>query len=256
MRWWRRREVREVPLAGVQLGWDLHSHLVPGVDDGAATLEDGLELVAGLVRQGYRGAVVTPHIHSDLYPNSRETLVAPFARLQEAVGERFAEFQLQLAAEYLIDERFERHVESGDLLDFAGVDDGGREARCVLVEFGFAALPPQAERALFDLARGGYVPVIAHIERYPFLDLGAALRWADRGALLTVNAASLAGAYGPQVQGIALGVVKAGRAAALCSDAHGTRHIDSLPVAMALPAVQAALEAGGFHLHRFLGART
>lgn len=255
MRWWR-RAAKEIAPAGVSLGWDVHSHLVPGVDDGAATLEDGIELVEGLVRQGYRGAVVTPHIHSDLYPNTRQSLAEPFARIQEAVGVRFPGFELRLAAEYLIDERFDLHLEAGDLLDFAGADDSGQAARCVLVEFGFAALPPQAERVLFDLARGGYVPVIAHIERYPYLDLAAALRWADRGALLTVNAASLAGAYGPQVQGLALGVVKAGRAAALCSDAHGMRHIDCLPMAFALPAVQAALEAGGFHLHRFLGART
>lgn len=252
MRWWRRAE-EEVAPAGVSLGWDVHSHLVPGVDDGAATLEEGLVLVEGLVRHGYRGAVVTPHVHSDLYPNSRTTLVEPFARLEAAAARQFPGFQLRLAAEYLIDERFERLVQEGDLLDFEGVDAGGQRARCVLVELGFAAMPPQAERVLFDLERIGYVPVLAHIERYPYLDLRTALRFAERGALLTVNAASLAGAYGPQVQTFARTVVKGGHAAALCSDAHGMRHIDCLPAAVALPEVRKALQTGGFPLHRHLG---
>jgi len=256
MRGWWRRAAREVAPAGVSLGWDVHSHLVPGVDDGAATLEEGLELLAGLVRHGYRGAVVTPHVHSDLYPNSRRTLAAPYAQLEAAAAIRFPGFQLRLAAEYLIDERFERIVQEGDLLDFEGVDAGGQPARCVLVELGFAALPPQAERVLFDLERIGYVPVLAHIERYPYLDLRAAFRFAERGTLLTVNAASLAGAYGLQVQTFARSIVKAGHAAALCSDAHGMRHIDCLPAAMALPEVQKALHAGGFRLHRHLGTRS
>jgi tyrosine-protein phosphatase YwqE len=248
---WRRKQV--VPLAGVQLGWDLHSHLVPGVDDGAATVEDALVLVDALVGQGYRGAVVTPHVHSDLYPNTPEGLAGPFAALQAAVLQRHPEFQLRLAAEYLIDERFERLVAEDRLLDFAGVDEAGRAARCVLVEFGFSALPPMTERVLFELARAGYQPVIAHIERYPFLDLAGALRWADRGALLTVNGSSLAGAYGPQVQALALGVIRAGRAAALCSDAHALRHVEALAVAVAVPEVREALEREAFVLNRSLG---
>ena len=66
---------------GEALHIDVHSHIVPGVDDGSSTLEESLELIERLVHMGYRGAVVTPHIHSDIYPNNRLTLVPAFEQL-------------------------------------------------------------------------------------------------------------------------------------------------------------------------------
>ena len=122
---------------GEVLHIDVHSHIVPGVDDGSSTLEESLELIERLVNMGYRGAVVTPHIHSDIYPNSRRSLAPAFDRLHKAVAARWSDFALQLAAEYFLDEHFVDCIAANDLLHFHAVDDIGQPVKCVLFEFGF-----------------------------------------------------------------------------------------------------------------------
>ena len=92
---------------GEYLVTDVHSHMVPGVDDGAENLEQSLAMIAQLVEMGYRQSVITPHIHSAIYPNSIHTLRDPFQKLQEAVHARWPEFKIHLAAEYFLDDHFE-----------------------------------------------------------------------------------------------------------------------------------------------------
>ena len=127
MGWWQRlRSGRKAALEpdfsgperaiGEALHIDVHSHIVPGVDDGSSTLEESLKLIERLVDMGYRGAVVTPHIHSDIYRNNRLTLVPAFEQLQQAVAARWTEFALQLAAEYFLDEHFADCIAANDLL--------------------------------------------------------------------------------------------------------------------------------------------
>ena len=82
--------------------YDFHSHLVPGVDDGAPNLAASIEMIDGLVALGYRGAVTTPHIMVGTYPNDRGTLEPPFDKLRQAVTERHPDFQLALGAEYFL----------------------------------------------------------------------------------------------------------------------------------------------------------
>ncbi len=102
-RWpWRKDRGHSISLG--ELKWDVHSHVVPGVDDGAPDMEAALEMVRGMHDLGYSGMVVTPHIMSDLYPNRRKTLEPSFEALQLAVKAEGIEMQLRLAAEYLLDQ--------------------------------------------------------------------------------------------------------------------------------------------------------
>ena len=110
MSWWNRLRSSpgksaqpEFNQPGMRLGEyliaDVHSHIIPGVDDGAESLEQSLKLIERLIELGYQRAVLTSHIHSDIYPNSKHTLTAPFLKLREAIVDRWPEFRIHLAAE-------------------------------------------------------------------------------------------------------------------------------------------------------------
>ena len=229
---------------GAELGWDLHSHIVPGVDDGAAHLEASLAMLRGLRDLGYRGAILTPHIYADLYPNTPATLAGPYARLQEAARAWDPDFPLHLAAEYLLDESFARTLAEGEVLTFPASGAHGEALRCVLVEFGFVEAPIQAREVFFEAQIQGLTPVLAHVERHPYFyrDWPSIEALADRGILLTVNAASLAGAYGPEAYRIAAQVLDQGLCATICSDAHAIRHIESLAAIQRSPVVHRFLD--------------
>src|SRR5215211_5759950 len=86
------------------LGADMHSHLLPGIDDGAADVSQSLELMHALQNMGFRKFITTPHIMADMYPNSADTILAAFTRLKQAAG---TDIPLQPAAEYYLDENFD-----------------------------------------------------------------------------------------------------------------------------------------------------
>ena len=213
--------------------FDYHSHLVPGVDDGAPDLAAALEMVDGLVVLGYEGAVTTPHIMAGTYPNDRSTLEPAFATLHAAVAERHPGFQLALGAEYFLDASLlDRVAGGGDLLA-----PGNR----LLFELAFGVPPDEGllREFLFEAHMRGLQPVMAHIERYPYWH-GQLQRFgdlADQGVWLQVNAASLAGAYGPEVQQTAATCIDEGWVSLLGSDAHGMRHIDALAAARIRPSL-------------------
>jgi protein-tyrosine phosphatase len=218
------RRSRPEPLDFSPLVLDFHSHLVPGVDDGAPDMETALAMVDGLVSLGYRGAVTTPHIYPGVYPNSAAGLQLAFAPLLSAVTERHPGFALHLAAEYQIDDDFVRSVEAGEEIL--------AHNKLVLVEVGFHAAPPDGllEEAFFALQKRDFTPVLAHVERYPYWhrQLNVLSDLEARGVILQVNAASLAGAYGPEVQAAGTAALSAGIVGLVGSDAHGPRHISAL----------------------------
>ena len=225
---------------GKQLVFDVHSHLVPGVDDGAEALDDSLAMIERLVKLGYAGAVITPHIHSDIYPNSERSLRPAFEHLRKAAAARWPQFHLHLAAEYFLDDHFAECIAADDLLWFPATDEEGRKVKCVLFEFGFHEPPMNHDQVIFDLQMAGYTGVLAHAERYPYWhrqpDQIRSL--SDRGVWITVNAASLGGAYGPEMCRVAGQLLEKGVAKMVCSDAHGLRHMDSLAALAKSPLVQ------------------
>ena len=240
---------------GEFLHTDLHCHLIPGVDDGVTSIEEALEIIDRLQKLGYTGSILTSHIYADLYPNSRATLTPGFEQLRAAVAEKFPDYSLHLAAEYFTDAHFASCIASGDLLWFPGQDADGNPVKCVLFEFGFHEAPMQAHDIVFQLQLGGYQPVLAHVERYPYWhnDLAAVEALHERGVWLTLNAASLAGAYGPETYAAALAVLERGWCRMICSDAHGMRHIEALEAVGRSPAVQTWAHSPSSNLHRNLG---
>lgn len=219
---------------------DVHCHLIPGVDDGVQDLEEALAIIGRLQELGYTGSVLTSHIYSGLYPNNLDSLHPGFSRLQEAVSRHFPSYRLHLAAEYYTDTHFMDCIASDQLLWFPSLDASGQSVKCVLFEFGFHEAPMQVEEVVFQLLMNGYQPVLAHVERYPYWhrDFTPMEQLHERGVWLTLNAASLAGAYGPETYAVAKAVLDKGWCQILCSDAHGMRHIDALASVDRSPAVQ------------------
>lgn len=179
-----------------KLRWDLHAHLLPGVDDGVRTMEDALHAVRALQTLGYRASVLTPHIYRDLYPNTRATLEPVFAQLRVALQDAGIEHELHLAAEYFADEHLIELVEREPLLSF-----GPASAPYVLIEYPYTSEPFLWADALSALLRKGYTPVLAHIERYRFVTQAPDL-WLERfsqfGVKIQCNIGSLVGQYGPE----------------------------------------------------------
>lgn len=206
--------------------YDFHSHLVPGVDDGAPDLASAIEMIDGLVSLGYEGAVTTPHVMVGTYPNDRSTLTPPFELLKAAVSERHPNFKLALGAEYFLDASILSDLRNGaDLLV-----PGDR----LLFELAFGAPPEEGllKEFVFEAQVRGLQPVLAHIERYSYWheELHRFEKLAELGVWLQVNAASLTGAYGPEIQEAAETCIEKGWVHLLGTDAHGIRHIDALAV--------------------------
>ena len=169
-----------------QWKWDVHSHLVPGVDDGAATMKDALDMLRGMEALGYTGMVVTPHVMSDLYPNTPGTLQPAFDAFQSEAKASGIQVELKLAAEYMMDPHLLDLLRKGHILDFpcTSIPDG-KPHRLVLMEFGFHQAPPHdlVKEAMFVAQTQGYTPLLAHCERYPYLHKDEELLtlWRERG---------------------------------------------------------------------------
>jgi len=222
-----------------ELAVDFHSHLVPGVDDGSASLDDSLELLRGLAQLGYRRVITTPHVHPE-YPNTIPEIEAGFQQLRQAAAEEGLELQLDVAAEYYLDFAFAKKLEEEQLLTFCD----GR----VLVEMSFLAAPPQLEEYLFRLQTKGYRPVLAHVERYLFLRSNSTqLQYLLRSNVeLQCNINSLTGYYGADVQRFARELVRGGHIDFLCTDLHHDRHLQALRDGLSEGFLAKAIKSGQF----------
>lgn len=196
---------------------DVHNHLVPGVDDGARTLEDALDAVERMTQAGIRKIITTPHLDGSLTldPPSLverlEEVTEAFDRAVAAVAESFPEVSLRRGHEVMLD------IPDVDLSDprmrMAGT-------RFVLVEWPRLHVPPGTAKVLHRVREAGYLPIVAHPERYVGVDLELASAWRDAGALLQVNYGSLDGRYGGEARNFAYALLRRGMSDYLASDFH------------------------------------
>lgn len=192
---------------------DNHSHILPGVDDGVRTLDESLEILAFLEECGFSTLWLTPHIMEDV-ANTTEDLRRRFDALREAYQ---GPLHLHLAAEYMMDNLFEERLEAGDLL-YHGGDR-------VLVETS-TLFPPIGFWDIIDrMMRKGYLPLLAHPERYRYMEKKDYEKLRSLGVLFQLNIPSLVGAYGEGVQAKALWLLEKGMYAMAGSDCHRSRSI-------------------------------
>jgi tyrosine-protein phosphatase YwqE len=203
---------------------DIHSHLLPGLDDGAATEEESLTMIQGFADRGYRRLYTTPHILADFYPNTPETILPALAQMQAAIKEKGIDIELFAAAEYYLDDAFiEALAQNKPLLHFG-------KQKYVLFETAFINEPVYLRQVIFDLFSNGYTPVLAHPERYQyFFDAPAVVdQIFDTGVLFQVNYLSLVNYYAPPVTKLAEYLIDQGKVHFLGSDCHKPRHLEAM----------------------------
>ncbi len=198
---------------------DLHSHLVPAVDDGSETVEMSLDAIARMGREGVTAILTTPHLDASttLVPEAFERRMAEldqgWSAVRRAVDSVYPALDFRRGTELMID------VPIPDLSDPRIRLDGGRY---LLMEWPRLQVPPASAAVVARIVEFGYVPVIAHPERYVGLDdrLDVVRGWRAAGALLQLNNGSLLGRYGGQIRTTALRLVRRGWVDFLSSDFH------------------------------------
>ena len=195
---------------------DHHSHILPGVDDGVKKMEVSLKILERYEQLGIAEVWCTPHIMEDI-PNTTAGLQARFAELCEAYQ---GPIKLNLAAEYMMDALFEERLEQGDLLKL------GHENNRVLVETSYFTPPMDMDKILRRIKQKGLYPVLAHPERYVYMNKERYTALKDDGIVFQLNLSSLAGAYGSEAKDKALWILKKNYYNLIGSDLHSKRNID------------------------------
>jgi tyrosine-protein phosphatase YwqE len=205
-----------------EIGVDIHSHLIPGVDDGAKDLEDSIELIKGLKDLGFKKIITTPHIYSDYYPNTSNRLLAGLDTLRQGLKAANIDIEVSCAAEYFMDEIFEKHLNENDILT---VYDN-----YVLVEMSFFSESIRLEEYLFKMQIKGYQPILAHPERYTYYakNFERFQNLKDRGCKLQLNLLSLTGHYGKEVKDLAIRLLDANLYDFVGTDTHNVEHLEKL----------------------------
>ncbi len=218
---------------------DVHSHLIPGIDDGAPDMETAIQLVRGMVDLGFSKLVTTPHVMWDMYQNTRDNILTGLDKLREEVTARSIPVEIHAAAEYFLDDYVVGLLKKGEpLLPISG--------NKVLVEFSMANPSMSLKGILFELQMQGYQPVIAHPERYIYLEGNKEFydELKDIGCLFQLNLLALTPYYGRSVHELAQYLLKKGYYDIAASDLHHFRHLNALHDLRSSPAFKKLLESG------------
>lgn len=201
---------------------DIHSHLLPGIDDGAVTIEDTENLIKGLEEIGFRKFITTPHIMSDVWKN---TSVGINEKLSSTIHELTVpdiNTRFKAAAEYMMDTEFRELFKKERLLTL--------KENYVLVEMSYLSPPIQLYDILYELQIAGYQPVLAHPERYSFYhqSMDEFKKLKNVGCLFQLNMLSATGYYGEHVAKVSNSLLKGGLIDFIGSDVHHIRHLEGL----------------------------
>ena len=214
----KKTEKNEAP----RLKVDLHSHLIPGIDDGSQSMEESLLLLKGMEALGYQKVITTPHIMADAYRNTPEIILDGLKSLREAARKEGLSIEIEAAAEYYLDDGFEGLLQKGEILTLKG--------NYLLFETSYFAKPLQLEEMIFAITSSGYIPLMAHPERYryvkdPLKEYG---RFKELGVLFQVNLNSFGGHYGKNAKYKVNFLRKEGMIDFLGSDVHHKKQVETL----------------------------
>ena len=200
---------------------DLHSHLIPNIDDGAQDIEESLRLLSGLQSLGYTKVITTPHIMIDAYGNTKTSVLKGLETLQNRAQKEGIILSIAAAAEYYLDEGLLPLIKKKELLLINNT--------YLLFETSYNHRPKQLEETIFEILASGYTPLLAHPERYNYIknvDEYHALK--EIGAHFQVNINSFNGYYGSHAKEYAHALSQHGLIDFLGSDTHHQKHIDNL----------------------------
>jgi len=198
---------------------DMHSHLIPGIDDGSKSLDSTIAMLSKMRDLGYKKIITTPHILSDYYKNTPEIILNGLEVVKAEIRRINLDIEFEAAAEYYFDENFIQQIQKKNILTFGD--------NYVLFEFGFRDEPTNIDSLLFSLQSNGFSPVLAHFERYAYWcgSVREALEFRERGVKIQLNLNSLAGHYGPEIKKQAERLIDAKCVDFVGTDCHRIEHL-------------------------------
>ena len=207
------------------IGTDMHSHLIPGIDDGVDSVNQSLALIREMYEMGYRKLITTPHIQGEVYKNTPEIILSGLDEMKQAVKRENINIQLEAAAEYLLDDMFNEKLLSKNLLTFGD--------KFILVELSYFSPHPNLLNFIFDLQIEGYKVILAHPERYSywFNNFKKYEELKDRGVFFQLNIISLGGYYDVFPQKTAEKLIDAEMIDFLGTDMHNSNYMNGLQIA-------------------------
>ena len=201
---------------------DIHSHVIPGIDDGAKTLEDSMYLLKTLNNLGAEKLYVTPHTSAHIWPNTPEIIYDGLKSLQAIIPEINTNMQLKAASEYLLDDSMLQKLDSGSVLTY--------KDQTILVEFSYLNVPMNYQQVFFEIQLKGYTPILAQPERYSYFNNHPEVfkELKKTGVKLQLNLLSLVGYYGPEAQKMAETLLKLNMYDFTGTDLHHKQHCKAL----------------------------
>jgi tyrosine-protein phosphatase YwqE len=218
---------------------DMHSHLLPGIDDGAREMESSIELIRGLKDLGYQKLITTPHVIWDMYRNTPEIVNRKLDDVRKAIKEAGIDIELHAGAEYFLDEHVEELLNTKQpLLTISG--------NKVLTEFSMSFPSMNIKDILFEMQMQGYQPVIAHPERYIYLQQNKSFyqELKDLGCMFQLNILALSGYYGRSVKELADYLLANNFYDLLGTDLHNVNHLEALQYAEMTPPLKKLFDSG------------
>lgn len=214
---------------------DMHSHLIPGIDDGARSMDETIAMLAKFESLGYEKVITTPHVYSDCYRNTPEIILGGLQNVQQTAKELGLTIQVEAAAEYFCDEYLLELIHSGQLLTIGG--------KYVLIEFPFLSEMNNWKEFVFGIQSIGYLPIIAHFERYVYWhgSVEKAKEMKELGAKIQLNINSLTGHYGSDVKKQGERLIDSQLLDFIATDCHRIQHLVLMEEKANLPYLHKAL---------------
>ncbi len=206
---------------------DIHSHIIPGIDDGSPSADISAELVKRMKSWGLTRIIATPHVTESTFENTPQTMGAAMDELKAELNAQGIEIDLSHSAEYRLDDLFNREFANGNIVPYPN--------GFILVENSFIQEPWGLDETLFDLKVKGYNPILAHPERYMYYHSKKERykKLHNDGTLFQVNLLSLAGHYGRDVRRAAESLIKNQMVDFIGTDLHNERHADAIEAYLA-----------------------
>lgn len=209
--------------ARMSFSTDIHCHVLPGVDDGSPDVDTSLAIIGRMAELGINRIIASPHVTQDTFENTPQTLDAALGTLSRAMADAGTPVAIARSAEYRLDEYFQSQLAAGAIATLPG--------NHIIVENAFIQEPWNLEAILFDLKVRGYIPILAHPERYLYYHSNRRKRYDElrqAGTLFQVNMLSLAGYYGKPEREVALHLLDKGYIDFLGTDIHSMRHVEAI----------------------------
>lgn len=191
---------------------DIHNHILPFVDDGSKSLTDSITLIKDEIKNGIDKIILTPHNKTSHYEASKEEILTAFDNLNNEINKNNLKAKTYLGQEVYVDDKFYDKLKDGNFISI-------NKTKYVLIEFSYY-METDIIWHVDKIIKLGYIPVIAHIERYVYFDWSTLYDLKMMGALIQVNASSLAGVSGKRMQDIVLSAISEGYIDFVSSDIH------------------------------------